>query len=236
MTQPFDEIGAETLRRMNRLDAYNQWIIEKIRPWLGEVVLEVGAGMGNMSVFFLDRRELILTDIDDAYLETLRKKFASYPNVTYTRYNLEESGSHLIGRGIDTIIALNVLEHIERDRHALAEMSSLLVPGGRIVLQLPSHKLLYGTLDRNLSHFRRYSSREIREKFKTAGLAAEYVGYMNMPGALGWFLSSRILKKKILPKGQLGLFNMLTPLFVAVERTVPPPFGLSIVAVGRKPS
>ncbi len=235
MAKPFDEIGAETLRRMNRLDAYNKWIVEKIQPWVGDVVLEVGAGIGNISRFFLGRRELILADIDESYLEILRKKFASCPNVVYVRYNLEKSGSHLAGRGIDTVIALNVLEHIDNDQHALNEISSILVPGGCVVLQVPSHKLFYGSLDKNLGHYRRYSSGEIREKFKIAGLEPEFICHMNMFGALGWFVNSCILKRKILPRGQLGTFNVLTPLFIAFERLIPPPFGLSVIAVGRKP-
>jgi hypothetical protein len=58
---------------------------------------------------------------------------------------------------------------------------------------------------------------------------------MNIPGALGWFLYSRVLRREILPEGPLGLFNRLTPLFMAFERIIPPPIGLSIIAVGKKP-
>jgi SAM-dependent methyltransferase len=236
MSWEHHNIGTETLRRMSALDRYNNWIIECVKPWVGSTVLETGSGIGNISQHFLDREKLILTDVHEEYLEKLKGKFGGHPNVSYELYNLEESGSHLHGRGIDTIIALNVLEHIQNDTHALSEMASILSPGGHIILQLPAHKLLYGSLDRNLDHFRRYTISDIRSKFTESGLKAVRFIRINMFGAVGWLMYSRILRKKILPEGPLGLFNMLTPFFMAVERTVPVPFGLSIIAVGRKDS
>lgn len=228
------EIGAETLRRMSALERYNTWILEKIAPWTGGRVLEVGSGIGNISRFFLDCEELCLTDVQEDYLRTLRERFADRPNVTVARYNLEESPELIRGREFDTILALNVLEHIENDAAALREMASLLAPGGRLILQLPAHTLLYGSLDVNLDHFRRYTATDIRRKFASAGLETERLVRFNMFGALGWLLCSRVLRKKILPQGQLGLFNLLTPFFMAIERTIPAPFGLSLLAVGRK--
>jgi SAM-dependent methyltransferase len=229
------EIGAETLRRMSALERYNDWILEKISPWVGDRVLEVGSGIGNISRYFLDRRELCLTHVQEDYLDVLREKFGAYPHITIARYNLEERADCLHGREFDTILVLNVLEHIENDIHALREMSAFLAPGGRIILQLPAHRLLYGSLDINIDHFRRYTARDIREKFTSCGLETERLVRFNMFGALGWLLCSRVLRKKILPEGQLGLFNFLTPAFMAIERIIPTPFGLSLLAVGRKP-
>jgi len=228
------DIGAETLRRMSALDRYNDWIIERIRPWTGDRVLEVGSGIGNISRYFLDRESLILTDIREDYLDALRRKFEDCANVTVERYDLEGTGEHLRNRGVDTVIALNVLEHIERDLHALKEMAEILSPGGHLILQLPAHPLLYGSLDEHLDHFRRYTVRDIRGKFARSGLSPVKFIRMNMFGAAGWFVYSRVLKREILPEGPLGLFNVLTPVFMAIERTVPVPFGLSIIAVGRK--
>jgi 2-polyprenyl-3-methyl-5-hydroxy-6-metoxy-1,4-benzoquinol methylase len=230
-----EDIGIETLRRMSALDAYNRWIMGEIRPWIGKVVLEAGAGIGNLSPFFLDAERLILTDRDERCLASLREKFAAFPQVTSERFDLEGEGTQFHERGIDTVVALNVMEHIEHDEHALAEFAALLKPGGRVILQIPAHRLLYGTLDRNLDHFRRYGVHEIREKFIRAGLVPELTRRMNIPGVIGWLVCSRLLKKDILPEGSLGLFNRLTPLFIAVEKVIPAPVGLSIIAVGRKP-
>ncbi len=234
MTQEDFDIGLETLRRMKALDAYNRWIVKEILPWIGDIVLEVSAGIGNFSHFFLDRKQLILTDIQKNYIDALKSNFKKYPNVSSEYYNLEESGKNLKNRGVDTIIALNVLEHIKNDEHALKEMASILIPGGRLILQLPAHKTLYGSLDHNLEHYRRYTIGEIKKKFKNAGLVPEKFWRFNMFGTLGWFLYSRVLKKNILPEGSLTYFNRLTPVFIAIESILPVPFGLSIMAVGRK--
>ena len=228
------DVGIETLRRMKKLTRYGRWVFDRILPYVGERVLEAGSGLGNNSVFFLDRELLILTDVRQDFLDHLRQEYRDRGNVDVERFDLEGSGSHLRGRNIDTIVALNVLEHIRDDRNALAEMAAMLAPGGRVILQLPAHPLLYGSLDRNLDHYRRYTISGIREKFTAAGLTGERFDYMNLFGAAGWLVSSRILRRTILPEGQLGLFNTLTPLFIAVENVIPMPAGLSIIAVGRK--
>jgi SAM-dependent methyltransferase len=228
------DTGSETLRRMSAVERYNDWIFEKIRPWLGSTIMEVGAGIGNFSRFFLNRDSLILTDVQEEYLDALRKKFGSLPHVIVERYNLENSAAHLRNRNIDTILALNVMEHIHDDVHALREMATILARGGRIILQLPAHRLLFGSLDRNLDHFRRYARNEIPSLLSSCGFIPEHISEFNLFGALGWFACSRILRQKILPEGQLGLFNRLTPLFMAIEKKFPAPFGLSIIAVGRK--
>ena len=228
------DIGAETLRRMSAVSRYNDWIISRIRPWLGDRVLEVGAGTGNFSRFFLDRERLILTDIREDYLATLRQTCGDRPNVTVESYDLEGPGDHLHDHLIDTVVCLNVLEHIRDDVGALRSFTGLLAPGGRVILQLPAHPLLYGSLDEGLDHFRRYTIRDIRKKFAVAGLETVYTGRMNIFGALGWFVNARLLRRDILPEGSLGLFNLLTPLFMGMERVIPPPVGLSIIAVGQR--
>ncbi len=236
MPRQHDHIGAETLRRMSAVSRYNDWIIERILPWTGDTVLEAGSGIGNISRYFLDRKRLILSDVREDYIERLRETFKDYPNVTCELFDMEGAGSHLQGKGIDTVIALNVLEHIKDDIHALREIHGILEPGGRIILQLPAHTLLYGTLDVNLDHYRRYTKKSIAKAFRESGFVPKRMFRMNIPGALGWFLYSRILQREILPEGPLGLFNKLTPLFMAFERIVPPPLGLSIIAVGEKPT
>lgn len=219
---------------MSALARYNEWIAETIHPWIGRSVLEVGSGIGSFSRFFLERERVILSDVQEEYLRALRAKYGGLPNTTVEYYNLEKSAGHLAGRGIDTIVALNVLEHIRDDCHALAQMATLLAPGGRIILQLPAHRILYGSLDVNLDHYRRYTARDIREKLAEAGYEVERMIRFNLFGALGWFVCSRILKREILPESQLGLFNRLTPLFMAIERRFPAPFGLSLLVIGKK--
>jgi hypothetical protein len=86
----------------------------------------------------------------------------------------------------------------------------------------------------HLDHFRRYTARDIREKLEAAGYEVERMVRFNLFGALGWLFCSRVLRRRILPEGQLWLFNRLTPLFTAIERRIPVPFGLSLLVIGKK--
>src|SRR5881396_1734968 len=124
-----DQVGAATLERMAAAPRYNRWMFDRLRPWVGRRVLEIGAGIGNMSAFLVDRERVVLTDTERYYLDRLRQRFA--------------------GR-LDTVVCLNVLEHIEDDRASLRAMHDLLQPGGRLVLLVPSLRALYGTLDEAL--------------------------------------------------------------------------------------
>jgi hypothetical protein len=104
-----------------------------------------------------------------------------------------------------------------------------------LLLLLPAEKYLYGTLDVALGHYRRYEPAELRELVRATGYQIERLRYMNLPGILGWFLNGRVLRRQLLPRPQLALFNLLGPVFEAVEGVVPPPRGQSLLAICRKP-
>jgi len=92
---------------------------------------------------------------------------------------------------------------------------------------------LYGTLDRALSHFRRYDRDPLRQLLAETGFEAESLSYLNRLAVFGWWLSSRVLKRTILPKNQLALFKLMMPLLKLEERH-PPSFGLSLLALARR--
>ena len=134
---------------------------------------------------------------------------------------------------IDTVVCLNVLEHIEDDRATLADMYDLLQPGGRLVLLVPAFARLYGTLDEHLRHFRRYEKDELEGKVREAGFVLENLMYLNRPGIFGWWLNGKLLRRRVLPRSQLLAFKLLMPLLER-EKERPPSTGLSLVAIGRK--
>src|SRR5690606_17230249 len=125
--------------------------------------------------------------------------------------------------------------HIEDHTGTLADFQAVLEPGGRLILLVPSLKALYGTLDVALHHFRRYAKDELAALVRQAGFEVEEIRFLNRPGVFGWWLNSRVLKRRILPRGQLGAFKMLMPL-LRREETRPPSFGMSLLVVARKPS
>jgi SAM-dependent methyltransferase len=229
-----DPVGAATLERMATAQAFNRWMYDRLAPWVGRRVLEVGSGIGNMSQFFADRERVVLTDTDAGYRETLRTRFVQHPNVAVRELSLPEVPDGLVAERFDTIVCLNVLEHIEDDLASLAAMRGLLVPGGRLVLLVPALPFLYGSLDRALGHYRRYTKALLRQRCAAAGLAIRHLEYFNLGGIPGWWFAARVMKRESIPPDWLGLYDKLVPLF-RLEQVLPWRIGQSLIAIGGWP-
>ncbi|MBF0215993.1 MAG: glycosyltransferase [Candidatus Omnitrophica bacterium] len=231
-------VGEDTLYRIRLLDNNNKWIFDRIKPYLGERIMEIGSGIGNISRFCIkENRTLVLSDLNDKYLEYLREFFGGNPSVTVVKYDVTRPGftsGNPAPRGIDTVICVNVLEHIEDDSRALANMRDLLSPGGRLILLVPAMKELFGSLDIKLGHYRRYEKDELTNKLGSAGFDTEDIFPQNIFSTPGWYINSRLLKKGILSPPQLVIANFLIPLFAFIEDRIKVPFGLSLIAVARK--
>ena len=232
---PLDQVGAATLERMAAAPRYNRWMFDRLRPWVGCRVLEIGAGIGNMSAFLVDRERVVLTDTERYYLGRLRERFADQPHVSVAELRLPAVSPGLVAEGLDTVVCLNVLEHIEDDRGSLEAMHRLLVPGGRLVLLVPSLRALYGTLDEALGHFRRYVPDELSEKLQAAGFRLRHLEYFNLAGVPGWWVAGRVLRRRLIPTGALRWYEALVPLF-RLERLLPWRIGQSLIAIGEVPA
>ena len=223
-----------TLRRMSALDRYNGFLFETIRPMIGQHVLEVGAGTGTMTAFLKDRDRVLATDYDPQYVHQLGHRFEQSPNVEIARLDLEgELPEELRGRRFDTIICLNVLEHVADDRGAVSRLSTLLEPGGRLVVLVPAHPRLFGTMDEAVGHHRRYGRGQMSNLMREAGLDVESETYVNATSTAGWYLNGRLLKRRSVPGLQARVADMLVPVY-RLERRMGLPFGLSAIAVARR--
>ncbi len=228
--------GYVTLERMGKLSRYNDWIWQSIAPYVGDRVLEVGAGVGNMTRVMYGRELIVATDVDTAYLHILENRFAHTPTVRVARLDLgtDETLRFKADR-FDTVVCLNVLEHIENDEGALQRLYDILVPGGKLLLFVPADQKLFGTMDTQVGHYRRYSREELQRVMESAGFATEKVWYQNYVGRFGWWLNGRVLKRAHLPGGQSLLFDLVVPILRRLEpRNLPN--GLSLVAVATKPA
>src|SRR6266540_2072355 len=134
---------------------------------------------------------------------------------------------------LDTVMCLNVLEHIEDDEAVLRRFHDALSPRGRVLLIVPAMRMLYGTIDETIGHFRRYERDELSAKLRRAGFQVEEARYINLIGVPGWFLNGRLLRRKTVPGLQARLNDLLVPV-LRLERYFRPSFGMSLLAVGRK--
>jgi SAM-dependent methyltransferase len=236
---PGDAMGAETLDIMHEAPAYNRWQYSRIAPFLGRRICEIGSGIGNMSDYLLQApyELVVLSDMDPAYLTTLRSRFGGRPNVHFEHLTLPDpaAGARFAGYGLDTVVALNVVEHIPDDLGALTCAASLLKPGGRVVILVPAFQSLFGSLDETLGHVRRYTRRTISQRFRAAGLQVERTFYFNLVGTAGWWFNARVRRVPLIPRDQLRRFDALVPL-LRLEDHVPLPFGQSVICIGRVPA
>lgn len=230
-TQP----GQKTLKRMAGLHRYNAWLWSKVAPYVGTRVLEVGSGIGSMTRFFSSRDLVVATDIDSTYLAQLRNGFEHLPHVRVCQFDLAaDHVSDDVGTGFDTVLCLNVLEHIEDDLVALRRIYDILAPQGRLVLIVPGLSSLFGEIDRAIGHHRRYERGELHRKLEATGFIVEHLSAFNIIGALGWYLNARLLRRRTVPGFQARINDLLVPV-LRLEDHINCPVGLSLLAVGRRP-
>ena len=211
--------------------AFNRWMFDRLSPWIGQSVLEVGSGIGNMSQWFVDRDRVVLTDQDAGYREELRCRFGGRANVSVQELSLPTVPAALEAGGFDSVVCLNVLEHIDDDVASLRAMRGLLKPGGHLVLLVPALEALYGSLDRSLGHVRRYSTDLLRSRYRETGFEMARLEYFNLAGIPGWWFAGRVLRRTVIPSGPLALYDKLVPLF-RWERFLPLRVGQSLIAIG----
>jgi glycosyltransferase involved in cell wall biosynthesis len=214
---------------------FNRWMADTIRPYIGRNVLEIGAGMGNLTRQLLPgRKRYVATDIDHEHLERLSNRLSHRPRLEIAELNAANPQDHEPFQGqMDTVICLNVLEHIEDDLEALRNILSMLEEGGRAVILVPSGQSIYNSLDEELGHFRRYSEDQLRERMTAAGFDVETVLRFNRASRPGWWLNGSVLKRRTISRLQLRNFDRLVWLLRRVDAYLPWP-QTSVIGIGRK--
>jgi SAM-dependent methyltransferase len=214
---------------------FNRWIADTIRPYLGRYVLEIGAGIGNLTrVLVARRKEYIATDLDGEHLERLRVRLCGRPNLETAVLDASRAEDYDPFRGrVDTVACLNVLEHIEDDRAALTSIHDTLQDGGRAIILVPEGQGLFNSIDEELGHRRRYSEDDLRRRMTEAGFVVEAVLRFNRVSRPGWWASGKILKRRTIGRFQLKCFDRMVWFFRRIDGYLPwSP--TSLIAVGRK--
>jgi SAM-dependent methyltransferase len=214
---------------------FNRWMADTIRPYIGRNVLEIGAGMGNLTRQLLPgRKRYVATDIDHDHLDRLSNRLSHRPRLEIAELNAAVPEDHAPFRGqMDTVICLNVLEHIEDDLDALRNIRSMLEDGGRAVILVPCGQSIFNSLDEELGHFRRYSDDQLRERMTAAGFDVETVLHFNRASRPGWWLNGTILKRRTISRLQLRNFDRLVWLLRRVDAYLPWQ-QTSIIGIGRR--
>lgn len=231
----------ETLQRMAWARRYAQWIMAPLLPYVGESVLEVGCGVGNLTPYFLRARRVVTLDPLPEAITQVQRRWGHHPHLIPVVGDITDAAllDRLRPYRFDTVAFINVLEHIADDRRALAHAQALLRPGGHVLIYVPACPALYGSLDTALGHHRRYTRATLLRKVEGAGFTPLGCQPMNILGALGWWVNGRLCSCTVLPAFQVRLFDLLVPLLRPGEHLLralwPDAPGLSLVCVARKP-
>ena len=214
---------------------YRAWQLEQIEPFCGPAVLEVGAGLGEFASQLRGLQRLVLTDVDPLAVESMQRRFADRPEVEVRQLDLD--GDLALDEPVDTVVAINVLEHLPDDVGALQALARLVRPGGRLVLWVPAHMALYGDFDRKVGHVRRYSPALLRQTARFAGLDVEVCRPVNLLGAFAWWAAVRLGGTGSPKPGLVAVYDrVVVPVTRAIEKVVRPPFGQTVLCVARVPA
>jgi len=230
----YKDNGARILDSLAQTPRFNRWMADTIHPYIGSRVLEIGAGIGNLTMHLSRRRKLYCaTDIDEEHIARLSTRFQYRPSLHIRRCDLQCADHFPEFRGrFDTVVCLNVLEHVEDDGTGLTNIRDALAPGGRAIVLVPEGMSVYGTLDKVLGHCRRYSEAELRAKLEAAGFRVERVLHFNRVTRPAWFLNGRVFKNETFSAFQLGVFDRLVWLWRKLDTVLPwKPVSLIAVAV-----
>jgi SAM-dependent methyltransferase len=227
--------GAKILDALAHTPRFNEWMASTIRPYLGPTVLELGAGIGNLTLrLSKGRKRYIATDIDPEHLGRLHTRFGARPNIAIRRCDLEQPDDFApLAASVSSVVCLNVLEHVGDDMQGLRNIGTALGPGGRAIVLVPNDPQLYGTLDRVLEHHRRYSKEELASKLEMTGFEVERIIDFNRVTRPGWIINGLILRRVSFGRVQLWFFDRFVWLWRRMDSWLP--WGpVSIIAIARK--
>lgn len=214
---------------------YYRWIIDSFAGALGKRIVEVGAGIGTVSELVLRRaspKELLLIEPAGNNIPELRRRFDGDSRVSIHHGYLEELGDTI---SADTVIAVNVMEHVERDNEFLRAARNTLARDGALLLLVPAVPAIYGSLDHAFDHYRRYTRSALEKMLLSTGFQIEQLHYLNFIGVAAWFVAGRILHRTTLGRAQVRLYDRLViPWLRQIESRIRPPIGQSLLAIARK--
>ena len=226
-----DEHSSHTRNRLSRAPRFNAWMADVVRPFCGQRVLEIGSGTGNLTRALVPRDLYFASDINPLYLDSLNGLTHDRPylHVTLTDVTKAETFPQVPG-GFDTVVCLNVVEHVEDDRGALVNIRRVLAPDGRAIVLVPQGPQIQGTLDAALGHRRRYTSESLQQLAEQAGFKVRETILFNRTGWPAWWLNGKILKRRNVGRGQIVALNTFTPVFRRIDERLPFP-ALSLIAI-----
>ena len=227
--EKWTEASHRILEQADGLEHYNRWLVGNFSAYFGKTILEIGSGQGTLSKLLPSKAIVVLSDIVPEYLSGLKKIFTD----PVIKLDIEkEAPTKLVGK-MDTIFSSNVFEHIKEDEQAFENCFQLLEVGGRLLLFVPARPEIYGKLDTDMGHYRRYVKSELVARAETAGFHVLDCNYANLLGYFLWWGRGKLSSAKSDSRYAYFFDKFIVPLMY-LEKYVYPPFGQSLVLIAQK--
>jgi len=229
------EYGSQILASLEKVRRFNLWMGQALEPYVGDMVLEIGAGIGTLTGQFIPREFYLVSDINPSYLSRLRSYSVGKPYLRVQHIDAGIPGDFAgLEEQFDTVLMINVLEHVPNEQITLGNVWSSLMPGGRAVILVPQYPALFGTLDRALDHRERYTRKSLHKALERAGFHVERIFDFNRFSVPGWWLNGKVLRRKTLSHVQMKVLQISMPVLRRLDGILPWG-GLSLIAVASRP-
>jgi SAM-dependent methyltransferase len=230
------------LEAMSGASNYHRWILEIFKPYLGKQLVEVGAGIGSFSDLILKHHlceSLSLVEPSDAMYSQLaihaQELSANVQIYTYHGTFIEAAPLIKARHSPDSILYVNVLEHIADDEGELKAVYQTLSEGGRVFIFVPALTWLFGNFDSQVGHFRRYSKAELEGKLRNAGFKILQSSYFDFPGIGPWWVKYCLMKSDTLESGAVTFYDrFIVPTVRRIESVVTIPLGKNVIAIAER--
>ncbi len=212
---------------------YRDWILSNVSSHIGNRILEIGSGIGNYTSKLSEYGSVMAIDIYKPCIGYLSDKFSGNNRIMPVNIDITSREALAVKEyRPNTAVCINVLEHIEDDMQALKNTRNVLTEDGKLILLVPAYKMLFGSIDRLVGHYRRYGKKKLKLKLQAAGFKVRELFHMNSIAVPFWYINNRIIKLKEESPSQVLMYDKnVVPILSKVERFIKPPFGLSVVAV-----
>lgn len=228
-----DPVGEQTLEVMSQATYYNDWLYLAIKPFVVDNIVDIGAGKGMFAAKLKsDFSTVAVADYNKAYLQDIKE---TLPGVSTYFLDLESKKPQLtFKKKFNCAVVINVLEHLSDIQYGLGNISKLLLSGGVVIILVPAFQFAYNSIDKGLGHYCRYNISALNAELSRAGFKPVFSRYLNFWGLWGWIISGKLMASKKIPAWQVKIFDLFSRPWLAMEKLIPFPMGLSVLSVATK--